>query len=49
VATAERSSRAASPFVTQWNALDDALANRVLTKAEYDRKVAALLAKNRQD
>jgi hypothetical protein len=38
-----------SAFVTQWNALDDALANGVITKAEYDRKLAALMAKHRSE
>jgi hypothetical protein len=31
----------------QQNALDDALDNGVITKAEYDRKVAALVAQRR--
>jgi hypothetical protein len=36
-----------SPFIKQWNALDDALDNAVISKAEYDRKLAALMAKHR--
>jgi Zn-dependent protease with chaperone function len=46
-ASEKPNNHAASPFVTQWNALDDALANGVITKAEYDTKVATLLARNR--
>jgi hypothetical protein len=43
------SARPDSPFIKQWNAVDDALENGVITKAEYDRKVAALMAKHRAE
>jgi Zn-dependent protease with chaperone function len=43
------SARPDSPFIKQWNALDDALENGVITKAEYDRKVAVLMAKHRAE
>ncbi len=36
-----------STFIKQWNALDDALDNGVISKGEYDRKLSALMAKNR--
>jgi hypothetical protein len=41
-----RRERTQSPFITQWNALDDALDAGVITKAEYDRKLSVLLAKS---
>jgi predicted Zn-dependent protease len=37
-----------SATIQQWDALDDALDHGVITKAEYDRKLATLLAKNRE-
>jgi Zn-dependent protease with chaperone function len=46
--TAKGTARTESPFVSQWNALDDAYAAGVISKAEYDRKLQALLAKHRQ-
>jgi hypothetical protein len=45
--SAPQSEHSASAFMKQWNALDDALDNGVITKAEYDRKVAALMAQRR--
>ncbi len=38
-----------SPFIKQWNALEDALASGVITKAEYDQKFAALMAKHKTE
>ena len=38
-----------SRFRQKWSALDDALANGVITKAEYDKKLSALLEQHRRE
>jgi hypothetical protein len=38
-----------SQFRQKWSALDDALANGVLTRAEYDTKLSALLEQHRRN
>jgi hypothetical protein len=44
-ATGPQSSR----FRQKWSALDDALANGVITKAEFDKKLSALLEHHRRE